>query len=101
MIELDRCRVCGCTEEEACPGGCHWLIPGLCSQCDELFLLVDHAGGAVVDAAAAFQQAVALSAAPATVRRSRAELFAAVARLERLRGEIAGEVEARRGQVAA
>jgi hypothetical protein len=27
------CRVCGCTEDAACPGGCLWAAPGLCSQC--------------------------------------------------------------------
>ncbi len=28
------CRVCGCTDEAACAGGCSWAEPGLCSQCD-------------------------------------------------------------------
>ncbi len=28
-----RCRVCGCTNERACPGGCHWVEPNLCSEC--------------------------------------------------------------------
>ena len=28
-----RCRVCGCTDERACPGGCHWITPDLCSEC--------------------------------------------------------------------
>lgn len=27
------CAVCGCTDEEACPGGCIWAAPGLCSRC--------------------------------------------------------------------
>jgi len=27
------CRVCGCTDEWACPGGCHWVEPDLCSAC--------------------------------------------------------------------
>ncbi len=28
------CRVCGCcTEERACPGGCEWIEPDLCSRC--------------------------------------------------------------------
>lgn len=41
-----RCFHCGCTDEEACPGGCAW-VPGpadgdLCSRCaDELALLAD------------------------------------------------------------
>ncbi|HEX8289791.1 MAG TPA: hypothetical protein VF556_17550 [Pyrinomonadaceae bacterium] len=28
------CTVCGCTESAACPGGCFWTRPGICSQCD-------------------------------------------------------------------
>lgn len=28
-----RCRVCGCTDERACPGGCVWAEPSLCSRC--------------------------------------------------------------------
>jgi hypothetical protein len=29
------CRVCGCTEEESCPGGCIWANSEatLCSRC--------------------------------------------------------------------
>jgi len=27
------CRVCGCTEERACPGGCCWVEVDLCSAC--------------------------------------------------------------------
>jgi hypothetical protein len=27
------CRVCGCTEDNACPGGCSWAGPELCSRC--------------------------------------------------------------------
>ncbi|MBI5520230.1 MAG: hypothetical protein HY916_09235 [Desulfovibrio sp.] len=27
------CRVCGCTEFMACPGGCWWVEPDLCSSC--------------------------------------------------------------------
>jgi hypothetical protein len=28
-----RCGVCGCTEQRACPGGCSWVAPALCSAC--------------------------------------------------------------------
>lgn len=30
-----QCQVCGCTDEEACPGGCIWANAGatLCSRC--------------------------------------------------------------------
>lgn len=27
------CRECGCTEASACPGGCYWVEPDLCSRC--------------------------------------------------------------------
>lgn len=27
------CRVCGCTEDNACLGGCYWVEPDLCSAC--------------------------------------------------------------------
>ena len=27
------CRVCGCTEDRACEGGCSWAEPDLCSAC--------------------------------------------------------------------
>lgn len=28
-----RCRVCGCTDDKACPGGCRWMDAALCSRC--------------------------------------------------------------------
>ncbi|HST80939.1 MAG TPA: hypothetical protein VLL08_04250, partial [Kineosporiaceae bacterium] len=28
-----KCRVCGCTDDEACPGGCSWSQPEICSTC--------------------------------------------------------------------
>jgi activating signal cointegrator 1 len=28
-----RCRVCGCTNDNACPEGCAWVEPDLCSEC--------------------------------------------------------------------
>lgn len=27
------CRICGCTDDHACPGGCYWVEPDLCSAC--------------------------------------------------------------------
>lgn len=27
------CRVCGCTNDRACDGGCYWSQPDLCSSC--------------------------------------------------------------------
>ncbi|MDB6018432.1 MAG: hypothetical protein JWR19_2921 [Pedosphaera sp.] len=29
-----KCRTCGCTLSHACPGGCYWIEPNLCSKCD-------------------------------------------------------------------
>lgn len=29
------CRVCGCTDNNACEGGCHWVEDNLCSKCEE------------------------------------------------------------------
>lgn len=29
----DICRRCGCTEPDACEGGCAWHGPGLCTAC--------------------------------------------------------------------
>jgi hypothetical protein len=27
------CMACGCTDDRACPGGCYWVGPALCSEC--------------------------------------------------------------------
>lgn len=27
------CSICGCTDERACPGGCYWYAPGVCTAC--------------------------------------------------------------------
>lgn len=32
-IHVRQCRVCGCTQHRACPGGCYWFEPDLCSRC--------------------------------------------------------------------
>jgi len=37
---MSECVGCGCTDEAACPGGCHWLAQfsdgtGVCSNCPE------------------------------------------------------------------
>lgn len=32
-VEEQRCRVCGCTWNNACPGGCYWVEEDLCSKC--------------------------------------------------------------------
>lgn len=30
------CVRCGCTDDRACPGGCSWVVPNVCSQCAPL-----------------------------------------------------------------
>ncbi|MEG0854567.1 MAG: AAA family ATPase [Angelakisella sp.] len=30
---VKKCRVCGCTNDHACPGGCYWVETNLCSRC--------------------------------------------------------------------
>ena len=39
MEDVPRCRVCGCTDERGCPGGCCWVedpeAGDLCSACAE------------------------------------------------------------------
>lgn len=32
-IGVQSCRECGCTDNHACPGGCSWEEPDLCSSC--------------------------------------------------------------------
>lgn len=32
---LKKCRVCGYTDDKACPGGCCWIEKDLCSRCNE------------------------------------------------------------------
>lgn len=29
------CRVCGCTDDVSCEGGCSWVGPDLCSACED------------------------------------------------------------------
>lgn len=34
LKEQRRCRICGCTDYNACYGGCYWVELDLCSRCD-------------------------------------------------------------------
>ncbi len=34
-INEQKCRVCGCTQNRACRGGCYWVEKDLCSSCAE------------------------------------------------------------------
>lgn len=31
--DMPTCRICGCTDDFGCPGGCYWVEPDLCSEC--------------------------------------------------------------------
>lgn len=34
-VEEQKCRVCGCTWNNACEGSCYWVEEDLCSKCVE------------------------------------------------------------------
>jgi len=36
LFDTRTCRVCGCTDEDACEGGCEWVEDDLCSRCAEV-----------------------------------------------------------------
>lgn len=44
-----KCRYCGCTDENACEGGCCWVAPRVCSRCahQQLLKLGVHQGEGV------------------------------------------------------
>ena len=56
---VQRCKICGCTEARACPQGCSWVEPGLCSTCRGLNLLQAREWQVVADAAASVLTLVA------------------------------------------
>jgi hypothetical protein len=35
QMKIRQCRVCGCTNYNACSGGCYWVGKDLCSKCAE------------------------------------------------------------------
>ena len=35
MGKKRKCRICGCTDEHGCVGGCYWIEEDLCSKCAE------------------------------------------------------------------
>lgn len=47
MAKVRTCRVCGCTDERACEGGCWWLSADddLCSTCEPAASHVLHVMG--------------------------------------------------------
>lgn len=36
MPRLTTCRGCGCDDDNACKGGCHWIARRICSRCSHL-----------------------------------------------------------------
>lgn len=38
LFDVQKCSVCGCTDDCACPGGCYWVADGLCSRCADKML---------------------------------------------------------------
>lgn len=34
-VEEQKCRLCGCTWDNACKNGCYWVEEDLCSECIE------------------------------------------------------------------
>lgn len=36
VSEEQKCKVCGCTQNNACEGGCYWVEDNLCSKCEEI-----------------------------------------------------------------
>jgi hypothetical protein len=32
-LDVRRCRICGCSESDACEGGCRWTEADLCDTC--------------------------------------------------------------------
>ncbi len=35
LFDVQKCAVCGCTDDCACPGGCYWVADNLCSRCSD------------------------------------------------------------------
>lgn len=61
-----RCRVCSCTELQACPGGCSWVGTDLCSSCAT-------AAGPSADSTMAVVVRQRLQIAGSTIKLSRTE----------------------------
>ena len=62
-----RCRICGCTELQACPGGCSWVGADLCSSCAA-------AAGPAADSTMAVVVKQRLLIAGSTIKLSRTEV---------------------------
>ena len=38
LFDVQKCTVCGCTDDCACPGGCSWVADEVCSRCADKML---------------------------------------------------------------
>lgn len=45
IFEVASCRICGCTDAYACPGGCYLVEADLCSQCAGAIGILRTVGG--------------------------------------------------------
>jgi len=41
VFDVRRCRMCACTDDEACEGGCWWVADDLCSRCSSAAAGID------------------------------------------------------------
>lgn len=41
FAKVRACRVCGCTDDNACPGGCYWVEEDLCNVCAEVLAALE------------------------------------------------------------
>jgi hypothetical protein len=41
---VQKCRVCGCEDAIACPGGCFWVEEDLCNKCAEAIFVCKKCG---------------------------------------------------------
>ena len=39
-----KCKFCGCTDAQACPGGCSWASERVCSRCADAQAAIEPAG---------------------------------------------------------
>lgn len=98
MIGLDACVVCGCTDEAACPGGCAWILPGICSACGDDFVERMPEILRLSEAANSYRRLVEMSAPPERIRMARQRFFSAARLYERV---LFDQARAREGRSAA
>jgi hypothetical protein len=98
----EACLICGCTDEYACPGGCWWVIPGVCSECVDEFVQVRlPALLELADAAVTLQERTRLSCSTQVIRGDRQRLFVRAAAYRILVREQEREARERRSAAPA